>query len=99
MMQMGPLPQSPSAYACMCWAHARRFLQASQLSRLTLLLNTKTHSCPSCRAQVAESGEGYTLSGKPLDPTSSAARAYGLKPELLASPPTVPDSEGAAQPS
>lgn len=34
-------------------------------------------------AKVAESGHGYTLSGKPLDPTSSAARAYGLKPEIL----------------
>lgn len=36
-------------------------------------------------AKVAESGHGYTLSGKPLDPTSSAARAYGLKPEILES--------------
>ncbi|KAK9803462.1 hypothetical protein WJX73_004742 [Symbiochloris irregularis] len=35
-------------------------------------------------AKVAESGAGYTLSGKLLDPTSSSARAYGLKPELLA---------------
>lgn len=26
--------------------------------------------------QVRESGEGYTLSGKPLDPNSAAARAY-----------------------
>lgn len=33
--------------------------------------------------KVAETGQGYTLSGKPLDPTSSAARAYGLKPEIL----------------
>lgn len=30
-------------------------------------------------AKVRESGEGYTLSGKPLDPNSAAARAYGLK--------------------
>ena len=30
-------------------------------------------------AKVAESGEGYTLSGKPLDPDSAAARAYGAK--------------------
>ena len=36
-------------------------------------------------AKVAETGTGYTLSGKPLDPTSAAARAYGLKPEILAS--------------
>ena len=48
---------------------------------------TSTKSRSSCRGQVAESGEGYTLSGKPLDPTSSAARAYGLKPELLTSAP------------
>lgn len=26
--------------------------------------------------KVRESGDGYTLSGKPLDPTSSAARPY-----------------------
>lgn len=36
-------------------------------------------------AKVAETGSGYTLSGKPLDPTSAAARAYGLKPEILSS--------------
>ena len=30
-------------------------------------------------AKVAESGEGYTLSGNPLDPESAAARAYGLQ--------------------
>ncbi|QDZ21120.1 histone H2A deubiquitinase [Chloropicon primus] len=33
--------------------------------------------------KVAESGEGYTLSGKPLDPNSAAARAYGFKPDTL----------------
>ncbi len=38
--------------------------------------------------KVAETGQGYTLSGKPLDPTSSAARAYGLKPEVLESEAT-----------
>jgi len=38
--------------------------------------------------KVAETGQGYTLSGKPLDPTSSAARAYGLKPEVLKSEAT-----------
>ena len=32
-------------------------------------------------AKVAESGEGYTLSGKPLDPNSAAALAYGFKPD------------------
>lgn len=36
-------------------------------------------------AKVAESGHGYTLSGKPLDPNSAAARAYGLKPDILES--------------
>jgi len=33
-------------------------------------------------AKVMESGEGYTLSGKPLDPNSAAARAYGLQGTL-----------------
>ncbi|KAK9830977.1 hypothetical protein WJX81_004646 [Elliptochloris bilobata] len=52
--------------------------------------------------KVAESGEGYTLSGKPLDPGSSAARAYGLKPELLAKlqglglPGLAPTADGEA---
>jgi SHAQKYF class myb-like DNA-binding protein len=35
--------------------------------------------------KVAESGLGYTLSGKLLDPHSAAARAYGFRPELLQS--------------
>ena len=56
--------------------------------RLNLAYDKQAHSYQ-CAGQVAESGEGYTLSGKPLDPTSSAARAYGLKPELLASAPTA----------
>ena len=33
--------------------------------------------------KVRESGEGYTLSGKPLDPNSAAARAYGFKPNSV----------------
>ncbi|EFN57719.1 expressed protein [Chlorella variabilis] len=33
--------------------------------------------------KVAETGRGYTLSGKSLDPNSAAARAYGLKPDLF----------------
>lgn len=33
--------------------------------------------------KMADSGRGYTLSGKPLDPNSAAARAYGLKPEAF----------------
>jgi protein MYSM1 len=33
--------------------------------------------------KVAATGRGYTLSGKPLDPNSAAARAYGLKPDLF----------------
>lgn len=33
--------------------------------------------------KVAETGRGYTLSGKPLDPNSSSAAAYGLKPDLF----------------
>lgn len=33
--------------------------------------------------KVAESGRGYTLSGKLLDPASAAAQAYGFKEELI----------------
>jgi proteasome lid subunit RPN8/RPN11 len=33
---------------------------------------------------MAASGEGYTLSGRPLDPSSASARAYGLRPALFA---------------
>lgn len=32
---------------------------------------------------VAATGKGYTLSGRPLDPNSSSARAYGLRPEAF----------------
>lgn len=35
-------------------------------------------------AKVAESGSGYTLSGKPLDPGSAGAAQNGFKLELLA---------------
>jgi len=39
--------------------------------------------------QVRKSGEGFTLSGKPLDPNSAAARAYGaLKPPTNGQPLT-----------
>lgn len=34
-------------------------------------------------AKMRETGRGYTLSGKPLDPNSAAARAYGLRPALF----------------
>lgn len=34
--------------------------------------------------KMAESGAGYTLSGKLLDPDSASARAYGLKPSVTA---------------
>lgn len=34
-------------------------------------------------SKVAESGHGYTLSGKLLDPESAAARAYGFKEGML----------------
>ena len=33
--------------------------------------------------KMIDTGRGYTLSGKPLDPNSSAAKAYGLKPEAF----------------
>lgn len=32
---------------------------------------------------MLETGRGYTLSGKPLDPNSAAARAYGLRPDAF----------------
>ena len=34
-----------------------------------------------------EGGAGYTLSGKPLDTDSAAAKAYGFKPGMLESAP------------
>ena len=34
-------------------------------------------------AKVAQSGTGYTLSGKPLDPESAAAKAYGFSAGTL----------------
>jgi hypothetical protein len=37
-----------------------------------------------------ESGPGYTLSGKLLDPHSAAAVSYGLKPEVYQSAPLAP---------
>lgn len=33
--------------------------------------------------KMVESGRGYTLSGKPLDPNCSSAKAYGLKPDAF----------------
>ena len=33
--------------------------------------------------KMVESGGGYTLSGKPLDPNSAAARAYGLRKDAF----------------
>lgn len=46
-------------------------------------------------ARVAASGEGYTLSGKPLDPDSAAARQYGFKPSSLAPEPGGEGSGGS----
>ena len=34
--------------------------------------------------QMLESGPGFTLSGKLLDPYCASARAYGLKPPVVA---------------
>ena len=49
--------------------------------------------------KVAESGEGYTLSGKPLDPNSAAAKQYGFKPDTLlpalAAPATGADQDAS----
>jgi protein MYSM1 len=56
----------------------RAFTSHAQKHFIKLLL--KGEELPD---KVAESGRGYTLSGKPLDPNSAAARAYGLKPDLF----------------
>mmetsp|Transcript_16752 Transcript_16752/g.34337 ORF Transcript_16752/g.34337 Transcript_16752/m.34337 type:complete len:583 (-) Transcript_16752:589-2337(-) len=66
-----------------CAAHvgtrdAKAFTSHAQKYFIKLCLQGK----PLPRA-VAKSGEGYTLSGKPLDPNSAAARAYGFKPDSL----------------
>ena len=88
------LLSTESVNACTCWAPAWRHFCTLSCCReglgFRLLRLTDETAPPSRRGQVAESGEGYTLSGKPLDPASSAARAYGLKPELLASAPREP---------
>ena len=41
--------------------------------------------------KVAETGEGYTLSGKPLDPNSAAAKQYGFKESTLATGGAAPE--------
>ena len=41
--------------------------------------------------KVAETGEGYTLSGKPLDPNSAAAKQYGFKESTLATGGEAPE--------
>eukprot|EP00179_Madagascaria_erythrocladioides_P004527 CAMPEP_0198312034 /NCGR_PEP_ID=MMETSP1450-20131203/3570_1 /TAXON_ID=753684 ORGANISM="Madagascaria erythrocladiodes, Strain CCMP3234" /NCGR_SAMPLE_ID=MMETSP1450 /ASSEMBLY_ACC=CAM_ASM_001115 /LENGTH=496 /DNA_ID=CAMNT_0044014959 /DNA_START=58 /DNA_END=1548 /DNA_ORIENTATION=+ len=43
-------------------------------------------------AKVAESGSGHTLSGKPLDPNSAAARCYLSSVKSRGSPVTYPGS-------
>eukprot|EP00192_Tetraselmis_astigmatica_P002461 CAMPEP_0117655394 /NCGR_PEP_ID=MMETSP0804-20121206/4255_1 /TAXON_ID=1074897 /ORGANISM="Tetraselmis astigmatica, Strain CCMP880" /LENGTH=582 /DNA_ID=CAMNT_0005461741 /DNA_START=35 /DNA_END=1783 /DNA_ORIENTATION=+ len=57
---------------------ARSFTSHAQKHFIKLCLQGKR-----LPPKVAESGEGYTLSGKPLDPNSSAARAYGFKPDSM----------------
>jgi protein MYSM1 len=68
-----------------CAAHvrtrdARSFASHAQKHFIKLCINGK--QLPD---KVAESGPGYTLSGKLLDPESSAAKAYGFKLESLLS--------------
>ena len=41
--------------------------------------------------KVAETGEGYTRSGKPLDPNSAAAKRYGFKESTLATEGAAPE--------
>ena len=43
--------------------------------------------------KVAESGPGYTLSGKPLDPNSAAARPYLLTKARGGASPLLSDSQ------
>ena len=59
---------------------ARAFTSHAQKHFIKLCLAGK-----SLPPKVAETGLGYTLSGKPLDPNSAAAKAYGFKPDSLAS--------------
>ena len=57
---------------------ARQFASHAQKYFIKLCLNGVL--LPS---KVAESGTGYTLSGKLLDPQSAAAKAYGFKEGML----------------
>ena len=57
---------------------ARQF--ASHAQKYFIKLCMKGEPLPS---RVAESGCGYTLSGKLLDPESAAAKAYGFKEGML----------------
>ena len=45
--------------------------------------------------KVAETGAGYTLSGKPLDPNSAAAKQYGFKESTLATGELTPARDAA----
>ncbi|KAJ2786184.1 hypothetical protein H4R18_000031 [Coemansia javaensis] len=49
--------------------------------------------------KVRESGEGYTLSGRPLDPNSAAARPYLQHVMQLDPPPAKPPRPSAAAPA
>ena len=53
---------------------ARSFTSHAQKYFIKLCLQGKP-----LPAKVRETGDGYTLSGKPLDPNSSAAKQYGFK--------------------
>ena len=53
---------------------ARSFTSHAQKHFIKLCLQGKP-----LPAKVRETGDGYTLSGKPLDPNSSAAKQYGFK--------------------
>ena len=57
---------------------ARQF--ASHAQKYFIKLCMKGVLLPS---KVAESGTGYTLSGKLLDPQSAAAKAYGFREGML----------------
>eukprot|EP00976_Prorocentrum_cordatum_P070394 1179910-Prorocentrum_minimum.AAC.3 len=69
---------APAAAAHVGTRDARAFTSHAQKFFIRLCLQGRP-----LPEKVRESGEGYTLSGKALDPLSAAARQYGFKPSTL----------------
>ena len=90
-------PGSPSAEVCSCRNAGRDWKACAEhvgtRDSRAIASHAQKHLIKLCingeplPARVAESGAGYTLSGKPLDPDSAAAKAYGFKPGMLQSVP------------